>query len=114
MGYGMSIGRKRNSSSPRRRYAAIRKHNNIKQRRNSPMQSGSEMNASLLLGLTSMQSFPSLTTGQDFLHSCRHFFGLHFSALTMAILVSAASPSSFLEPPPPAFFFGGILMIAVV
>lgn len=31
---------------------------------------------------------PILTTGQDFLHSWRHFFGLHRSLLTMAILVS--------------------------
>jgi len=30
---------------------------------------------------------PILTTGQDFLHSCLHFFGLHLSVLTMAILV---------------------------
>lgn len=52
--------------------------------------------------LTSMQSLPVLTTGQAFLHSCLHFyrglvrkrnksegnhtFGLHLSALTMAIL----------------------------
>ena len=31
---------------------------------------------------------PILFTGQDFLHSCRHFFGLHLSLLMMAILVS--------------------------
>jgi hypothetical protein len=33
-----------------------------------------------------MQSLPVRTTGQDFLHSWRHFFGLHLSELTMAIL----------------------------
>lgn len=41
---------------------------------------------------------PILTTGQDFLHSCLHFLGLHRSAFTMAILVSlscsAIAPSS--------------------
>lgn len=37
--------------------------------RHSPIQRGSEMNASLLFGPTSIQSFPSLTTGHDFLHS---------------------------------------------
>ena len=36
------------------------------------------------LGLTSMQIFPIRTTGQPFLHSCLHFFGLHFKGLTMA------------------------------
>jgi hypothetical protein len=34
-------------------------------------------------------SLPILTTGQDFLHSCLHFFGLHLSVLTMAILVKS-------------------------
>ena len=42
-----------------------------------PMHSSSEIQAILLLGLASTQSFPILTTGQNFLHSCRHFFGLH-------------------------------------
>lgn len=36
---------------------------------NLPIHRGSEMKASLLFGPTSIQSFPSLTTGQDFLHS---------------------------------------------
>lgn len=64
------------------------------------------MNASLLVGETSMHSFPSLTTGHDFLHSCRHFLGLHFSAFTMAIRVNCSSPlSSF-----PTFFFGGMIV----
>ena len=35
------------------------------------------MKAILDSGATSMQSLPVRTTGQDFLHSCRHFFGLH-------------------------------------
>lgn len=51
-----------------------------------PMQRRSEMKAILLVGSTSMQSLPVRTTGHDFLHSCRHFLGLHLSLLTMAIL----------------------------
>ena len=39
-----------------------------------PMHSRSEINAIFDSGATSMQSFPVRTTGQDFLHSCRHFF----------------------------------------
>ncbi|PKC09049.1 hypothetical protein RhiirA5_290324, partial [Rhizophagus irregularis] len=34
-----------------------------------------------------IKCLPILTTGHDFLHSCLHFFGLHLSELTMAILV---------------------------
>jgi len=41
--------------------------------------------------------------GQDFLHSCRHLFGLHLSSLTMAILVRASLESASLR-----FVFGGI------
>lgn len=52
-----------------------------------PIHSRSEMKAILLLGSTSIQSLPVRTTGQDFLHSCLHFFGLHLSLLTMAILL---------------------------
>jgi hypothetical protein len=41
---------------------------------------------------TTMKSaLPILTTGQLFLHSCLHFFGLHLSALTMAIRVSLSA-----------------------
>lgn len=64
------------------------------------------MKASLLLGPTSMQSFPSLTTGQDFLHSWLHFLGLHLDVLTIAMRVRLSS-----SPPlglPPAVFFGGM------
>lgn len=74
-----------------------------------PIQRGSEMNASLLLGPTSIQSFPSLTTGHDFLHSCRHFLGLHRSALTMAIRVRWSPSSPPLEPFPLFLFLGAIL-----
>ncbi|KAI8895074.1 hypothetical protein BC833DRAFT_529850 [Globomyces pollinis-pini] len=49
-----------------------------------PIQSSSEIKANLSDGNTSIQSFPILTTGQPFLHSCLHFFGLHLSALTIA------------------------------
>jgi hypothetical protein len=64
-----------------------------------PIQSVSEMAAILSLGVTSMQSFPILTTGQDFLHSCRHLLGLHLSELTMAIRVnlSVSSKAFFLD-----------------
>lgn len=51
-----------------------------------PMHSRSEMKAILLVASTSIQSLPVRTTGQDFLHSCRHFLGLHLSVLTIAIL----------------------------
>lgn len=37
---------------------------------------------------------PVLTTGQLFLHSWRHFLGLHLSSLTMAIRVSRSAISS--------------------
>jgi hypothetical protein len=36
---------------------------------------------------------PIRTTGQPFLHSCLHFFGLHLSALTMAIQGENANKS---------------------
>lgn len=39
-----------------------------------PMQSRSEMKANFDSGVTSMQSLPVRTTGQDFLHSCLHFW----------------------------------------
>lgn len=45
-----------------------------------PMHSSSEMNAFLSVGLTSMHSLPILTTGHDRLHSCLHFFGLHWNS----------------------------------
>ncbi|KAI9336789.1 hypothetical protein BDR26DRAFT_864609 [Obelidium mucronatum] len=53
-----------------------------------PIHNSSERNAIFEFTATSIQSFPILTTGQPFLHSCLHFFGLHLSALTMAIRVS--------------------------
>jgi len=51
-----------------------------------PIQRRSLMKAILLAGSTSIHSLPVLTTGHAFLHSWRHFFGLHLSELTMAIL----------------------------
>lgn len=39
-----------------------------------PIQRRSEMKAILESGATSIQSLPVRTTGQDFLHSCRHFY----------------------------------------
>ena len=53
------------------------------------------MKANLLLGPTSIQSLPSFTTGQLFLHSWRHFFGLHLSVFTIAIRVRPASSPLF-------------------
>ena len=74
----------------------------------TPIHKGSEMKASLLLFVTSIQSFPSLTTGQDFLHSWLHFFGLHLEEFTMAIRVRCSSslPPAGLFP----FFLGGIFV----
>jgi hypothetical protein len=40
-----------------------------------PIQRLSEIKAILDSGVTSIQSRPLRTTGHDFLHSCRHFFG---------------------------------------
>jgi hypothetical protein len=53
-----------------------------------PIHSSSEMTAFLSVGLTSIQSFPILTTGHVRLHSCLHFLGLHLSLDTIAIRVS--------------------------
>lgn len=52
-----------------------------------PIHNSSDKEAIFELGDTSIQSLPIRTTGQDFLHSCRHRFGLHLSSLTMAIRV---------------------------
>lgn len=41
-----------------------------------PMQRRSEMKEIFDSGVTSIQSLPVRTTGQDFLHSCRHFLFL--------------------------------------
>ena len=50
-----------------------------------------------------MQSFPIRTTGQDFLHSCRHLLGLHLSELTIAIRVNLSVSSN-------AFFLDDIIL----
>ncbi|OCK85919.1 hypothetical protein K432DRAFT_285748 [Lepidopterella palustris CBS 459.81] len=39
-----------------------------------PIHNRSEMKAILDSGVTSIQSLPVRTTGQDFLHSCLHFY----------------------------------------
>ena len=52
-----------------------------------PIHRLSEIKAIFDSAVTSIHSLPVRTTGQDFLHSCRHFFGLHLSLLTMAILL---------------------------
>ncbi|KAF2199925.1 hypothetical protein GQ43DRAFT_357107, partial [Delitschia confertaspora ATCC 74209] len=51
-----------------------------------PMQSLSEMKAILDSGVTSMHSLPVRTTGHDFLHSCLHFFGLHYIAKHISLV----------------------------
>ena len=43
-----------------------------------PMHNCSEIKAILDSGETSMQSLPVLTTGHDFLHSCRHFYSSEY------------------------------------
>lgn len=69
-----------------------------------PIHNSSEIVAILSVGVTSIHNLPIRTTGQDFLHSCRHLLGLHLSSLTMAILVGpSVSSLSFL------FNLGGIL-----
>ena len=75
-----------------------------------PIHKVSEINAILDAGVTSIHNFPVFTTGQLFLHSCLHFFGLHLSADTMAILSFFAwvSPLPFL-----VFPFPFVLMICV-
>ncbi|KAI8595866.1 hypothetical protein EDD21DRAFT_344118 [Dissophora ornata] len=53
-----------------------------------PMQRSSEIKAILEVGETSIHILPMKPrVRHDFLHSCRHFFGLHLSLLTMAIRV---------------------------
>ncbi|KAJ1396083.1 hypothetical protein B484DRAFT_340095 [Ochromonadaceae sp. CCMP2298] len=60
-----------------------------------PIHSDSEMYAILDVGPTPMHSLPKRTTGHERLHSCLHFFGLHLSSRTIAILVSL---SDILQP----------------
>jgi len=56
-----------------------------------PMHNVSEMKQIIEVGNTSIQIFPVLLTGQVFLHSCLHFFGLHLSGLMIAILSLSSS-----------------------
>jgi hypothetical protein len=58
------------------------------------MHSSSDKEAIFQSGCTSMHSFPILTTGQDFLHSCLHLFGLHLSEFTIAIRVCLSVSSA--------------------
>ncbi|KAF2088908.1 hypothetical protein K490DRAFT_9176, partial [Saccharata proteae CBS 121410] len=51
-----------------------------------PIQRRSEIKAILDSGATSMQSFPVRTTGQDFLHSCLHFYRLVSWRISRALL----------------------------
>lgn len=54
-----------------------------------PMHNSSLIAARFDSGTTSMHNLPIRTTGQVFLHSCLHRFGLHLSVLTIAIRVNA-------------------------
>jgi len=47
------------------------------------------------INLKDKEASPILTTGQDFLHSCLHFFGLQRSLLTIAILVNLSCSDIF-------------------
>ncbi|ODV68286.1 hypothetical protein HYPBUDRAFT_123847 [Hyphopichia burtonii NRRL Y-1933] len=52
-----------------------------------PIHNVSEIKAILDVGATSIHNLPVLTTGHALRHSCLHFFGLHLSVDTIAILV---------------------------
>jgi hypothetical protein len=69
-----------------------------------PMHSSSEIQDILDVGVTSTQSLPTFTTGQNLLHSCLHFLGLHRSELTTAIRVGVSFTGSFLS-----FFLPGAI-----
>ena len=60
-----------------------------------PIHNSSEMTATGSVGPTSIHMAPLRTTGHIFLHSCRHFFGLHLSVWTMAIRVSLSAIFGF-------------------
>lgn len=53
-----------------------------------PIHNDSEMYAIVDVGSTSIHCFPIRTTGHDFLHSCRHFLGLHLSVERIAMRLS--------------------------
>ena len=57
-----------------------------------PIHKVSEMKQIIEVGKTSIHIFPVLFTGQVFLHSCLHFFGLHLSGLMIAILSLLVKP----------------------
>jgi hypothetical protein len=61
-----------------------------------PMHKLSDMNAIFESWPTSIHSLPMRTTGQDFLHSCLHFFGLQRSLFMIAILVKLSCSLKFL------------------
>ena len=74
-----------------------------------PMQRSSEMYAIFDVPPTSMHIFPIFTTGHAFLHSCLHFFGLHRSALIMAMRSKRSAGDSS-----PDFFLGGMVACVLV
>ncbi|EGW34941.1 uncharacterized protein SPAPADRAFT_131559, partial [Spathaspora passalidarum NRRL Y-27907] len=74
-----------------------------------PIHKVSEMKAILDAGVTSIHNFPVLTTGQLFLHSCLHFFGLHSSVETIAILSFLESVSPFV-----LFFARALILICLL
>lgn len=54
--------------------------------RPQPIHNIYDISAIVEVGITSIHSLSVLLTGQVFLHSCLHFFGLHFYLLIIAIL----------------------------
>jgi predicted small secreted protein len=54
--------------------------------RPQPMHNTYEIYAIVEVGITSIHNLSVLLTGHVFLHSCLHFFGLHFYLLIIAIL----------------------------
>lgn len=56
-----------------------------------PIHRISAISAIVEVGMTSIQILSVLLMGQDFLHYCLHFFGLHFYLFTIAILCLVSS-----------------------
>ncbi len=59
-----------------------------------PMHKTSEILETFDFASTSMHSLPMRTSGQERLHSWRHFEGLHLSSLTIAMRVSSSDLNS--------------------
>lgn len=64
---------------------------------NSSLSNGNSLQATLLVASTVMHILPIDTTGQDRLHSWRHFFGLHLSSFIIAIRDFSSDSAIFLR-----------------